>query len=138
MYRCDHTALFFSVFSFFYILFARWNKRSCNGRSVAGGGGGGEGGDYIFWVPNSLEGCDRWGEGWGVLYFKASVVQWRDIQPWRPELRPEGSFSFWEPMYMKQRSCDGRGARSAPFGMLNEPNKTGARSARARTRGQTH
>ncbi len=37
---------------------------------------------------------------------------------------------------MKQRSCDGRGARSAPFGMLNEPKKTGARSARARTRGQ--
>ncbi len=39
-------------------------------------------------------------------------------------------------MCMKQRSCDGRGARSAPFGMLNEPKKTGARSARARTRGQ--
>ena len=38
----------------------------------------------------------------------------------------------------KQWSCDGRGggARSAPFGGGSELKKTGARSARARTRGQ--
>ena len=38
----------------------------------------------------------------------------------------------------EQRSCDGREARSALFGMLmsNEPKKIGAHSARARTRGQ--
>jgi hypothetical protein len=35
---------------------------------------------------------------------------------------------------MKQRSCDGRGARSAPFGFAIRIKKTGARSARARTR----
>ena len=39
-------------------------------------------------------------------------------------------------MNMKQRSCDGRGARSAPVWRGNAPKKTGARSARARTRGQ--
>ena len=32
-------------------------------------------------VQRSIEGCDRWGEGWGMLYLKAPVVQWRDIQP---------------------------------------------------------
>jgi hypothetical protein len=35
-----------------------------------------------------------------------------------------------------QRNCDGRGARSTPLGRGNAPKKTGARSARARTRGQ--
>jgi hypothetical protein len=62
-------------------------QRSCNGRS--GGGGLGRG-HYFFRVPNSLGGCDRWGEGRGILYFKASVVQWKDMRPWRPELGPEG------------------------------------------------
>ncbi len=28
--------------------------------------------------------------GTGMLYFKASVVQWKDIRPWRPEFGPEG------------------------------------------------
>jgi hypothetical protein len=43
---------------------------------------------------------------------------------------------FWE-SNKKQRSCDWRGeARSAPFLRGNEPIKTGARSARARTHGQ--
>jgi hypothetical protein len=36
----------------------------------------------------------------------------------------------------KQRSCDGRGGAQRPFWRVNEPKKTGARSARARTRGQ--
>jgi hypothetical protein len=31
-----------------------------------------------------------------MLYFKALVVQWKIIQPWRTELGPEGSFSFWK------------------------------------------
>ena len=40
-----------------------------------------------------------------MLYFKASVVQWKDIRPWRPEFGPEGMhfvsgnsrffFNFW-------------------------------------------
>ncbi len=37
-------------------------------------------------------------------------------------------------IFGEQRSCDGREAHSALFG--NEPKKTGACSARARTRGQ--
>jgi len=37
---------------------------------------------------------------------------------------------------VEQRSCDGRGGAQRPVGRGNEPKKTGARSARARTRGQ--
>jgi hypothetical protein len=48
------------------------------------------GGHYFFRVPNSLEGCDRWGEEREILYIKALVVQWKDIPPWRPECGPEG------------------------------------------------
>ena len=36
----------------------------------------------------------------------------------------------------KQRSCDGRGGAQRPVWRGNAPKKTGARSARARTRGQ--
>ena len=39
-------------------------------------------------------------------------------------------------MNKKQRSCDGRGGAQRPFLCVNELKKTGARSARARTRGQ--
>jgi hypothetical protein len=39
-------------------------------------------------VRRSLDGCDGWGEGRGILHFKALEVQWKDI-PWRPKLRPE-------------------------------------------------
>ena len=48
---------------------------------MGGMGVGGMGaGDIIFVrVPNSLEGCDGWGEGKGILYIKASVVQWKNM-----------------------------------------------------------
>ncbi len=47
-------------------------------------------GDIIFFrVPNSLQGCDGWGEGRGVLNIKASLVQWKDIRLWKPEFGPE-------------------------------------------------
>jgi hypothetical protein len=36
----------------------------------------------------------------------------------------------------KQRSCDGRGGAQRPVWHVNDPKQTGARSARARTRGQ--
>ncbi len=36
----------------------------------------------------------------------------------------------------EQRSCDGRGGAQRPVWRVYEPKKTGARSARARTRGQ--
>ncbi len=39
-------------------------------------------------------------------------------------------------MNKKQQSCDGRGGAQRPVGRGKEPKKTGARSARARTRGQ--
>jgi hypothetical protein len=72
-------------------------------------------------VQRSLEGCDRWGKGRGILYFEASVVQWKDIRPWRPEFGPEGKhfvsgifLYFWG----MQRSCDGRDARSAPYKIM--------------------
>ncbi len=39
-------------------------------------------------------------------------------------------------MNKKQRSCDGREARSAPLGLAMLPKKTGARSTRAYMRGQ--
>ncbi len=81
-----------------------------------------------------------------MLYLKALVVQWKDIRPWRPELRPEEIFCFLEIvnlyfladkyLSMKQRSCDGRGGAQRPVWRGNAPKKTGARSARARTRGQ--
>jgi hypothetical protein len=44
-------------------------------------------------------------------------------------------YIFWL-MNMKQRSCDGVGGAQRPVWRGNAPKKTGARSARARTRGQ--
>ena len=43
----------------------------------------------IFRVPNSLKGCDGWGDGQGILYIKTSLVQWKDIRLWQPEFGPE-------------------------------------------------
>jgi hypothetical protein len=85
-------------------------------------------------VQRSLEGCDWWGEGRGILYFEALVVQWNDIRPWRPEIGPEGKpflsgntrFFFWGG---EQRRCDGRGGAQRPAGHGNMPKKTSARSA---------
>ncbi len=73
-----------------------------------------------------------------MLYFKASVVQWKDIRPWRPELGLKealvsGNNKFFWPMNMKQRSCNGRGARSAPFGVAMRPKKR-VRAAHGRAR----
>jgi hypothetical protein len=46
-------------------------------------------GEIIFFrVPNSLQGCDGWGEGWEILYIKASLVQWKDIRLWQPVFGP--------------------------------------------------
>jgi hypothetical protein len=51
----------------------------------------------------------------------------------------KGSILFLEIVYFlflgEQRSCEG-GGRAAPVWRVYEPKKTGARSARARTRGQ--
>jgi len=81
--------------------------------------------------------------GRGILYIKASVAHWKEIRPWRPEFGPEGMhfvsgnslFFYFLGMNKKQPCLEGREERSAPFGVLMSQ-KTGARSARARTRGQ--
>ncbi len=44
---------------------------------------------YVFRVPNSLQGCDGWGEGRGILYIKVSLVPWKDISLWQTEFGPE-------------------------------------------------
>jgi hypothetical protein len=45
-------------------------------------------GDYTWahTVIFRLQGCDGWGEGRGIFYIKASVVQWKDIRPWQLDL----------------------------------------------------
>jgi hypothetical protein len=76
VYCLGQTVIFRGIFSMYY--------------SPGGAGAG----DIIFLrVPNILEGCDGWGEGRGILYL-TSVVHWKDIRPWRPELGLEGSFCF--------------------------------------------
>ncbi len=58
-------------------LFSIYYSPEKNTEAAMGGSGGG--GDIVFFsVPNSLEGCDGWGKGRGILYIKATVVQWKD------------------------------------------------------------
>jgi hypothetical protein len=99
--------------------------------------GAGEGpgaGDIIFVrVPNSLEGCDGWGQGQGIIYIKASVVQWS-------EFGPEGRHLFLEIVYfcIFGGAAKLRGARSAPFGMERRPIRR-VRAAHGRARAaKTH
>ncbi len=72
------------------------------------------GGHYFFRVPNSLEGCDRWGEERGIIYIKALVVQWKDIRPWRPEIGPEGKHFVSGNSYFWVSSQAAMGGRAAP------------------------
>jgi hypothetical protein len=63
------------------------------------------------------------------------VAQWKDRYPWRPEFGPDGK--LWG-VNKKQRSCDGRGARSAPFGEFKST-KRRVRAAHGRARvAKTH
>ncbi len=59
---------------FFFCIIRRKDQRSYDGP------GGGQG-DILYMintrlrrVQRSIEGCDKWGEGRGILYFEASVV----------------------------------------------------------------
>ncbi len=68
-----------------------------------------------------------------------SLAQWKDKRPWRPEFGPEGKHfvSGNSLFYIFGGAAKLRwGGRAAPVWRLYEPKKTGARSARARTRGQ--
>jgi hypothetical protein len=62
-YTGAHTVIFRGFFSINYL---QKEERSCDGQ--AGGGGG----LAFFRAPNCLQVCDRWGEGRGILYIKAS------------------------------------------------------------------
>jgi hypothetical protein len=64
---------FFAGFFLYFIL--QKEERSCD-EQVGGRGA------LNFLV--CLQGCDWWGERRGILYIKASVVQWKDIRPWQP------------------------------------------------------
>ncbi len=64
---------------------------------------------------------------------KKSIYFLESPSPWRPSLI---DFIYFWGSNKKQRSCDGRVGRAAPVWRGNEFKKTGARSARARTRGQ--
>ena len=91
-------------------------------------------------VPNSLEGCDGWGEGQGILYIKASVVQWKNMGPGGPSLGLKEDFLFLEIVYfcIFGGAAKLRGARSAPFGMVIRPIRR-VRAAHGRARAaKTH
>ncbi len=88
-------------------------------------------------MQRSLEGCNRWGEGRGILYFEALVVQWKDIRPCRPEFGPEGKHFVFGIFFnfggSSETAMGGRGARSDPFGVLMSP-KRRVRAAHGRAR----
>jgi hypothetical protein len=72
---------------------------------------------------------------------QASVVQWNDIHPLWPEIGPEGKHFVSGNSFIfifggcSEAAMGGLGAQR-PVRRGNTPKKTGARSARARTRGQ--
>ena len=70
----------------------------------------------------------------------AQVRAWREAFYFWKALHAGGpssmDFIYFLGLNKKQRSCDGRVGRVAPVWHGNEFQKTGARRARARTRGQ--
>ncbi len=89
-------------------------------------------------MQGSLEG---WGEGRGIIYFEALVVQWKDIRPWRPEYRPEGKHFVSGQFFILGDAAKLRwagGARSAPFGVaMRQKRRVRAAQGRARA-AKTH
>ncbi len=78
------------------------------------------------------------GRGAGNIIFESSVVQWKDKRRWRPQYGPEGKH-FVSGLFFYFGECSeaamGGGAQR-PVWHGNAPKKTGACSARARTRGK--
>ena len=75
-------------------------------------------GDIIFLgCRTAYKGAMEWGDGRGILYIKASLVQWKDISLWQPEFGPEkkenhfvsGNFAGFLCIFCRkdQRRCDG-------------------------------
>ncbi len=90
-------------------------------------------------MQRSLEECDRWGEGRGILYFEASVVQLKDITPLAAQVRARReAFCFWTIFYFGgcSEAAMGGGGVQRPVWHDYKPKKTGVHSARARTLGQ--
>jgi hypothetical protein len=94
-------------------------------------------------VQRSLEGCDRWGEGRKCYISKTWRFSGKIFDPGGPGSGLEedlvsgnSKFIFLADEYEAAKLRWAGRARSAPFGMSMSPKKTGARSARARTRGQ--
>ncbi len=93
-YTGAHT-VFFSQDFFLYIILQKEERSS--GRAL-----------YFL---GCLQGCDGWGEGWGILQIKASVVHWKDIRPWQPEFGPEekhfvsGNFAGFSLYISSERSA---------------------------------
>ncbi len=83
------------------------------------------------------------GRGAGNIIFEASVVQWKDIRPWRPEYGTgqKGSILFLDYFFILGDAAKLRwagGARSAPFGVaMSSKRRVRAEHGRARA-AKTH
>ncbi len=65
-------------------------------------------------------------------------VERKGIRPWRPYYGQKGSILFLDNFFILGDAVKLRwvgGGAQRPVWLVNEPEKTGARSARARTRG---
>ena len=80
----------------------------------------------------------RWaGRGTEDLLFHSLCGPVERKNPWRGRPKFDIFYIYFWGSNKKQRSCDERGGGAQrPVWRVNEPEKTGARSARARTRGQ--
>ncbi len=83
-YTGAYTVIFRGIFPY-TVLLARRNSEAAMGGARSGGGEQGRG-TLFFRLPNSLQGCDGWGEGRGILYIKASAVKWKKTPPGGPSL----------------------------------------------------
>ena len=110
------TILFLEISRGFLCIFRRKDQRRCDGRG---------GGHYIFCV---------------VIFY--IIFYWKALHAGVPFSNPGHKIVITDFLVMnkKKRSCDrrGRGARSAPFGMLKSPERR-VRSAHGRARAaKTH
>jgi hypothetical protein len=90
-------------------------------------------------VQRNLEGCDRWGVGRGILYSKSRWSSGEIYAPGGPSSGQKRSILFLDYSFYFAECSEaamGGGGAQRPVWHVNEPKKTGARSARARTRGQ--
>ncbi len=68
------------------------------------------------------------GRGAGYIIFQTSVVQWKDIRPWRPELVPElkhfvcGNSLFFT-LGLDEQEAGAGGGRAAPYLLLISPKR---------------